>query len=159
MTNRVSQPCHVFCGLQPTRSRPRSSPSPCFHDSLCRTWRRCASRQIDLASMSSPLAMRAARKSVGVGNSTGSTPITPRPRFVHSITPENSPSLSASTPFNWNATRGGKAPLYSTPLRVKQLRNGENPRPASPRRIIRKKSLKERFVFISSSFFLRNLIV
>lgn len=100
--------------------------------------------------MSSPLAFRAARKSVGVGNATGSTPKTPRARFVHTITPENSPSTSASTPFDWNATKG-KTPLnFQTPLRVKQLRNGENPRPSTPRRVIRKKSLKEKFVRVVS---------
>ncbi|KAI0341814.1 hypothetical protein BDW22DRAFT_1396666 [Trametopsis cervina] len=71
-------------------------------------------------------------------------PSTPRTRLVYPHSPLTSPSLSASTPFDWEAARARRPPPYATPL-AKRTRT-----PAKKERVIRKKSLIEKVTSIPS---------
>ncbi|KAF9818630.1 hypothetical protein IEO21_02610 [Rhodonia placenta] len=92
-------------------------------------------------------------------------PVTPRTRLVYPISPATSPSISASTPFDWEAARSQRPPPYATPLqgkRVRGLRQSEvgtpgaaSPGPLTPggkrsQRVVRKKGLVERISSIPS---------
>lgn len=81
----------------------------------------------------------------------------PHTRLVYPISPVTSPSLSASTAFDWEAARSSRPPPYSSPAarRVRNLRQSDvgtgSPGPATPgghrrERIVRKKGLIERYV-------------
>lgn len=93
----------------------------------------------------------ARRHSVGVGFGT-TTPTTPRTRISYS--PTVSPSISASQPFDWEAVRLRKPPPYGGALhsaRVRALRKSEanaglRGSPGSPKKTVRTKSFKERYV-------------
>ncbi|CAL1705050.1 unnamed protein product [Somion occarium] len=82
----------------------------------------------------------------------GYLPSTPRTRLVYPISPVTSPSLSASTPFDWEAARAHKPPPYASPLarkRVRTLQHGGSP--STPlKRVIRKKGFVEKVASIPS---------
>ncbi|THH27507.1 hypothetical protein EUX98_g6696 [Antrodiella citrinella] len=84
----------------------------------------------------------------------GGPPLTPRTQLVYSISPLTSPSLSASTPFDWDAARSRKPPPYSSPLagkRVRQMQNGSpNGGKGAPKRAVRKKNMFEKIQAIPS---------
>lgn len=96
--------------------------------------------------------------------STQASPTTPvrtpqRTRIVYPVSPVTSPSISASTPFDWEAAKSYRPPPYATPLanrRVRGLRQSDvgTPIPGSPvfgtpgrrrERAVRKKSLVEKY--------------
>lgn len=79
----------------------------------------------------------------------GYLPTPPRTRIVYPISPITSPSLSASTPFDWEAARTRKPPPYASPLgkRARAQRNGSPTR--GVKRVVRKKSFIERFVLLA----------
>ena len=75
------------------------------------------------------------------------TPPTPRTRLIYPHSPLTSPSLSASTPFDWEAARLRKPPPYGTPLagkRARAARKSSDTAPAAPKRVIRRKGIVER---------------
>ncbi|KZT70117.1 hypothetical protein DAEQUDRAFT_689622 [Daedalea quercina L-15889] len=102
--------------------------------------------------------------------STQASPTTPvrtpqRTRIVYPVSPVTSPSISASTPFDWEAAKSYKPPPYATPLanrRVRGLRQSDIGTPAtgSPgfgtpntrrrERVIRKKTIVEKITSIPS---------
>ncbi|TFY51636.1 hypothetical protein EVJ58_g10459 [Rhodofomes roseus] len=102
--------------------------------------------------------------------SSQASPTTPvrtpqRTRIVYGNSPVTSPSISASTPFDWEAARSYKPPPYATPLanrRLRGLRQGDvgSPATGSPgygtpnakrrERVVRKKSLVEKITSIPS---------
>lgn len=73
------------------------------------------------------------------------TPSTPRTRLSYGIhrSPADTPSISSSVPFDWEAARSRAPPPYATPIRGrKSVGTGTL---APPRKaIVRKKSLFER---------------
>lgn len=76
-------------------------------------------------------------------------PSTPRTRLVYPVSPVTSPSLSASTPFDWDAARARKPPPYASPLANKQRGRGRqtgSPKSGPSKRVIRKKSFAEKYV-------------
>ncbi|KAH8106834.1 hypothetical protein BXZ70DRAFT_252616 [Cristinia sonorae] len=82
-------------------------------------------------------------------------PSTPRAQLVYSISPVTSPSLSASTPFDWEAARSRKPPPYASPLagkRVRQLQNGSptGTKSTPNKRVVRRKSMVEKIQSIPS---------
>ncbi|KAI0082798.1 hypothetical protein K474DRAFT_1654972 [Panus rudis PR-1116 ss-1] len=85
----------------------------------------------------------------------GQVPITPRTRLVYPASPLTDPSLSASTPFDWEAARTRKPPPYASPLggkRVRAARNGvASPNRVGPaRRVVRRKGFFEKIASIPS---------
>jgi hypothetical protein len=75
-------------------------------------------------------------------------PSTPRNRLSYIQSPSATPSISSSTPFDWEAARSMKPPPYGTPLQGKR-KLGRNAAvgPGAPRRaIVRKKGIAERCV-------------
>ncbi|KAL4254114.1 hypothetical protein ABKN59_002459 [Abortiporus biennis] len=77
---------------------------------------------------------------------TRNTPSTPRTRLVYPISPVTSPSLSASTPFDWEAARAHKPPPYASPLankRLRGVRNGSPTKGTPSKRVVRKRGFIE----------------
>ncbi|KAF8201827.1 hypothetical protein BJ912DRAFT_946558 [Pholiota molesta] len=73
------------------------------------------------------------------------TPSTPRTRLSYGIhrSPADTPSISSSVPFDWEAARSRAPPPYATPVRGRKSVGAGTPAP--PRKaIVRKKSLFER---------------
>ncbi|KAK7693708.1 hypothetical protein QCA50_003280 [Cerrena zonata] len=82
----------------------------------------------------------------------GFLPTTPRTRIVYPISPITSPSLSASTPFDWEAARARKPPPYASPLgkRVRAQRNGAGSPTRGNKRVVRKKGFIEKITSLPS---------
>ncbi|KAI0934498.1 hypothetical protein AcV5_006325 [Taiwanofungus camphoratus] len=94
----------------------------------------------------------------------GAGPSTPRTRLVYPISPVTSPSLSASTPFDWAAARSRRPPPYATPVgkRVRGLRTSDvgtlgfaspglgTPGARKRERVVRKKGFLERITSLPS---------
>ncbi|KAF8559584.1 hypothetical protein OG21DRAFT_464528 [Imleria badia] len=80
------------------------------------------------------------------------TPVTPRTRVSYVDSPSSTPSISSSTPFDWEAARSRRPPPYATPLSVKRkARMSTANAAATPRKaIIRKKGFVERISEIPS---------
>jgi hypothetical protein len=80
------------------------------------------------------------------------TPVTPRARVSYLDSPSSTPSISSSTPFDWEAARSRRPPPYATPLSVKRkARMSAANAATSPRKaIIRKKGFVERLGFVVS---------
>jgi len=72
-------------------------------------------------------------------------PTTPRTRIYRS--PLSTPSLSSSTPFDWDALRSGKPPPYPSPKRPKP-RKSVVAGSKTPKRVVRQKGVVERFVTV-----------
>ncbi|KAH0830573.1 hypothetical protein J3R83DRAFT_2028 [Lanmaoa asiatica] len=83
-------------------------------------------------------------------NSGTQTPVTLRTRVSYLDSPSSTPSVSSSTPFDWEAARSRRPPPYATPLSVKRkARMSTANAAASPRKaIIRKKGFVERLGFV-----------
>lgn len=137
-------PC-LLSSLRP----PQASVSASAPTTLMSSLRRLA--QTNAAVSASP---RAGQASVSVGPTTpvrGSGPSTPRTRLVYPISPVTSPSLSASTPFDWEAARARRPPPYATPKRNSRQSDVGTAGKATPgRRVVRKKSLYDRYVASNS---------
>lgn len=77
--------------------------------------------------------------------SPGNPPSTPKPRLSYGIhrSPADTPSISSSVPFDWEAARSRAPPPYATPIRGrKSVGTGTQ---ATPRKaIVRKKSMFEK---------------
>ncbi|KJA27206.1 hypothetical protein HYPSUDRAFT_35803 [Hypholoma sublateritium FD-334 SS-4] len=84
--------------------------------------------------------------------SPGIPPSTPKPRLSYGIhrSPADTPSISSSVPFDWEAARSRAPPPYSTPVRGrKSVGTGTQ---ATPRKaIVRKKSMFEKIKNIPST--------
>ncbi|OJA08142.1 hypothetical protein AZE42_04158 [Rhizopogon vesiculosus] len=86
---------------------------------------------------------------------TGSTqtPVTPRNRVSYVHSPSATPSISSSTPFDWDAVRSRRPPPYASPLSAKRKsRTSTIPdgvRPA-PKKVVKKKSVVERITSLPS---------
>jgi hypothetical protein len=100
--------------------------------------------------LSTPTASRNANY-VSTPPSSASSPVTPRTRASYPITrsPLESPSISASLPFDWEAARGLRSPPYSPlgPKRRGVRKSGiDSPdgNATATKRAVRKKSLYER---------------
>ncbi|KAF9246513.1 hypothetical protein BU15DRAFT_70594 [Melanogaster broomeanus] len=80
------------------------------------------------------------------------TPVTPRTRVSYIDSPSTTPSISSSTPFDWEAARSRRPPPYGTPLSAKRKpRKSTTNGAASPRKaVIRKKGLVESLTAIPS---------
>ena len=78
----------------------------------------------------------------------GSLPITPRPRPSYAIhrSPADTPSISSSIPFDWEAARSRAPPPYASPLGTRSRKSvGTGTSTGTPRKgIVRKKSVFER---------------
>ncbi|KAG6376156.1 hypothetical protein JVT61DRAFT_2130 [Boletus reticuloceps] len=74
------------------------------------------------------------------------TPATPRTRISYLDSPSSTPSISSSTPFDWEAARSRRPPPYATPPSVKRkARMSTGNAATSPRKaFIRKKGFVER---------------
>lgn len=74
----------------------------------------------------------------------GPLPTTPRPRPSYPIhrSPADTPSISSSVPFDWEAARSRAPPPYASPLRTRPRKSvgADTPRKG----IVRKKSVFER---------------
>ena len=87
---------------------------------------------------------------ISTSSSSGASPVTPRTRASYPITrsPLESPSISASLPFDWEAARGLRSPPYSPlgPKRRGVRKSGlDSPNgKAAAKRAVRKKSLYEK---------------
>ncbi|PSR94100.1 hypothetical protein PHLCEN_2v4528 [Hermanssonia centrifuga] len=82
-------------------------------------------------------------------------PSTPRTKLVYPHSPMTSPSLSASTPFDWDAARARKPPPYSTPTaagkRIRALRNDlATQGTPTKQRVVRKKGLIAKYRVLST---------
>lgn len=70
-----------------------------------------------------------------------------------STPPSATPSISSSTPFDWDAARSRKPPPYGSPFvdkRIQALRNGQGGTPSkgSPaKRVVRKKGFFEKYAY------------
>ncbi|KAH7889688.1 hypothetical protein F5I97DRAFT_1846290 [Phlebopus sp. FC_14] len=79
------------------------------------------------------------------------TPVTPRTRVSYLDSPSSTPSISSSTPFDWEAARSRKPPPYGTPLNTKRkARMSAAGMNATPRKVVRKKGVVERITAIPS---------
>lgn len=80
------------------------------------------------------------------------TPVTPRTRVSYLDSPSSTPSISSSTPFDWEAARSRRPPPYATPLGAKRkARMSTANAAASPRKaIIRRKGFLERLDLLFS---------
>ncbi|KAF8447956.1 hypothetical protein L210DRAFT_3390949 [Boletus edulis BED1] len=80
------------------------------------------------------------------------TPATPRTRISYLDSPSLTPSISSSTPFDWEAARSRRPPPYATPPSVKRKARMSTANAAtSPRKaFIRKKGFVERISDIPS---------
>ena len=79
-------------------------------------------------------------------------PSTPRSRLSYGFhrSPADTPSISSSVPFDWDAARSrGPAP-YATPLKPKGRKSVGTGTPAPRKAIIRRKGLIERQVWLMS---------
>ncbi|KIJ69389.1 hypothetical protein HYDPIDRAFT_105983 [Hydnomerulius pinastri MD-312] len=81
------------------------------------------------------------------------TPVTPRARVSYLNSPSSTPSISSSTPFDWEAARSRRPPPYGTPITAKRKARmstvdglGGTPRKA----VVRKKGVVERITAIPS---------
>ncbi|KDR81620.1 hypothetical protein GALMADRAFT_239679 [Galerina marginata CBS 339.88] len=85
------------------------------------------------------------------------SPITPRsrPSFGIHRSPADTPSISSSVPFDWEAARSRAPPPYATPLKArgrKSVATGTTGTPATPRKaVIRKKGILERISNLPSA--------
>ncbi|CCM00134.1 uncharacterized protein FIBRA_02161 [Fibroporia radiculosa] len=98
-------------------------------------------------------------------NRGGHVPTTPRTRLIYPHSPVTSPSISASTPFDWDAARSRRPPPYATPVskRVRGLRQSDigTPTPGSAgsdppatkkkERVVRKRGLVDRITSLPSA--------
>lgn len=81
------------------------------------------------------------------------TPVTPRPRVSYVHSPSSTPSISSSTPFDWDAARSRRPPPYASPLSAKRksrtstIPDGLRP---LPKKVVKKKGIFERSVIVSS---------
>ena len=93
----------------------------------------------------SALSPPSTRRQTGVFNP--STPRNSKISYTISTPPSATPSISSSTPFDWDAARLRKPPPYGTPFvdrRLQALRNGGGPTPSKStptKRIVRKKTI------------------
>jgi hypothetical protein len=77
------------------------------------------------------------------------TPVTPRNRVSYVHSPSLTPSISSSTPFDWDAARSRRPPPYASPLSAKRksrtstLPDGVRP---APKKLVKKKGMVERLV-------------
>ncbi|KAF8163310.1 hypothetical protein B0H34DRAFT_795036 [Crassisporium funariophilum] len=112
--------------------------------------RRFAHENHALASPRSPEA--------GTGSSANAPPpSTPRPRLSYSIhrSPADTPSISSSVPFDWEAARSRAPPPYSTPIKARGRKSVGTGTPngiGTPRKaVVRKKGFIERMQNIPSA--------
>jgi hypothetical protein len=81
------------------------------------------------------------------------TPVTPRARVSYVHSPSSTPSISSSTPFDWDAARSRRPPPYASPLSAKRksrmstIPDGVRP---LPKKVVKKKGIFERSVIVSS---------
>ena len=82
------------------------------------------------------------------GSLMNSLPTTPRPRPLYPIhrSPADTPSISSSVPFDWEAARSRAPPPYASPLRTRPRKSvGTDSTTGTPRKgIVRKKGAFER---------------
>jgi len=75
-------------------------------------------------------------------------PVTPRNRVSYTQSPSSTPSISSSTPFDWDAARSRRPPPYASPLSAKRksrtstITDGVR----SAKKVVKKKSMVERSV-------------
>lgn len=80
-------------------------------------------------------------------------PVTPRPRVSYVHSPSSTPSISSSTPFDWDAARSRRPPPYASPLSAKRksrmstIPDGLRP---LPKKVVKKKGIFEKSVIVSS---------
>ncbi|EGN92429.1 hypothetical protein SERLA73DRAFT_191057 [Serpula lacrymans var. lacrymans S7.3] len=82
------------------------------------------------------------------------TPVTPRTRISYVNSPSSTPSISSSTPFDWEAARSRRPPPYATPLagkRKARMSTGTGSETVGmPKRVVRKKGIIQRISSIPS---------
>lgn len=82
-----------------------------------------------------------------VANGNPSTPRNPRPSFDLYRSPASTPSISSSTPFDWEAARSRRPPPYATPPQNKGRKSmgvGGTPGTPARRAVVRKKGFIEK---------------
>ncbi|KAF7976313.1 hypothetical protein HWV62_7023 [Athelia sp. TMB] len=83
-------------------------------------------------------------------NAPGSAPATPRPRVSYLYSPSATPSISSSTPFDWDAARSMKPAPYGSPAQGKRRMATKATGTPARKAIVRKKGLIERIQNIPS---------
>ncbi|KAF9789891.1 hypothetical protein BJ322DRAFT_1044751 [Thelephora terrestris] len=101
----------------------------------------------------STLSSASTRRQTGVFNPT--TPRNSKISYNISTPPSATPSISSSTPFDWDAARLRKPPPYATPFvdrRLQALKNGGalTPNKSTPKRTVRKKTMWQKVVNLPS---------
>jgi hypothetical protein len=81
----------------------------------------------------------------------GFPPTTPRRSFGIHRSPADTPSISSSVPFDWDAARSRAPPPYSTPIKGRKSVGTATPSGTPRKAIIRKKGIIERRVLESYS--------
>ncbi|KAG2134443.1 uncharacterized protein EDB93DRAFT_1254558 [Suillus bovinus] len=86
-------------------------------------------------------------------NGAAYTPVTPRPRVSYVQSPSSTPSISSSTPFDWDAARSRRPPPYASPLSAKRksrmstVPDGLRP---LPKKVVKKKGIFEKITALPS---------
>ncbi|KAG1753486.1 hypothetical protein EDB19DRAFT_1892804 [Suillus lakei] len=86
-------------------------------------------------------------------NGATQTPVTPRTRVSYVDSPSATPSISSSTPFDWDAARSRRPPPYASPLSAKRksrmstIPDGLRPQ---PKKVVKKKGIVERITALPS---------
>ncbi|KAH9945919.1 uncharacterized protein BXZ73DRAFT_72812 [Epithele typhae] len=108
--------------------------------------------QTNAAVSASPRAGGKSSVSAVPSPSTPTRTSTSRTRLVYPVSPATSPSLSASTPFDWEAARSRRPAPYATPNAKKNSRPSDfgTPGKTPSKRVVRKKSFIERVSEIPS---------
>ncbi|KAH7926338.1 hypothetical protein BV22DRAFT_1009407 [Leucogyrophana mollusca] len=86
-------------------------------------------------------------------NSNTQTPSTPRTRVSYADSPSLTPSISSSTPFDWDAARSRRPPPYATPVNSKRrprMSTAVGGKSVTPKKVVRKKGVLERLSAIPS---------
>lgn len=88
-------------------------------------------------------------------NAEDTIPITParKPRVSYVRSPADTPSISSSTPFDWDAVRNKRPPPYGTPPRTQTpAGKGQRANSSQSKRIVKRKGIIERQVKYVSAF-------